>query len=62
MEESAWLEKRKENVVEGLASYLATVGIQGFDVDGYISALNSTKDAIPTIGFTLSGGGTSVLS
>ncbi|EIM88993.1 FabD/lysophospholipase-like protein [Stereum hirsutum FP-91666 SS1] len=57
-EEATWLAKRKENVVEGLASYLTTVGIQGFDVNGYISALNSTKEAIPTIGFTLSGGGT----
>lgn len=56
-DESAWLKKRKEYVVEGLASYLITVGIQGFDVNGYISALNSTKDAIPSIGFTLSGGG-----
>lgn len=61
-DESAWLEKRKEYVVEGLASYLTTVGIEGFDVNGYISALNSSKDAIPSIGLTLSGGGTSVLS
>lgn len=61
-DESAWLEKRKGYVVEGLASYLTTVGIEGFDVNGYISSLNSTKDAIPLIGFTLSGGGTSVLS
>ena len=57
-EESAWLEKRRPNVVQALQTYLNTVGIQGFNVSDYISSLNGTKAAIPTIGLTWSGGGT----
>ncbi|KAI0689772.1 FabD/lysophospholipase-like protein [Cytidiella melzeri] len=56
-EEIAWLAKRRPNVVQGLQSYLTNVGIQDFNVSQYISALNSSEGAIPTIGFTWSGGG-----
>lgn len=61
-EESSWLSNRRPNVVEGLESYLTTVGIRDFDVNAYISALNATESAIPTIGFTLSGGETFVIT
>lgn len=57
-EESAWLEKRKPNIITELESYLDTVGIEGFNLASYISALQSQTDAIPTIGFSMSGGGT----
>ncbi|KAI0698289.1 FabD/lysophospholipase-like protein [Cytidiella melzeri] len=57
-EETAWLAKRRPNVVQGLQTYLTAIGIQGFNVSQYITALNETEDAIPTIGLTWSGGGT----
>ncbi len=57
-EETAWLEKRRPNVVRALETYLSNVGIEGFNVSEYISALNNTPHGVPTIGLTWSGGGT----
>ncbi|KAI0093717.1 FabD/lysophospholipase-like protein [Irpex rosettiformis] len=57
-EEAAWLQKRRPNVVQALQTYLNTVGIQGLNISEYISAVNGTGSAVPTIGLTWSGGGT----
>lgn len=60
-EESAWLAKRRPNVVQALQSYLINVGIEGLNVSEYVLALNnSPENAVPIIGLTWSGGGQSV--
>lgn len=60
-EESAWLARRRPNVVQALQSYLTNVGIEGLNVSEYVLALNnSSENAVPIIGLTWSGGGQSV--
>ena len=57
-EETAWLQKRRPNVIQALETYLNTVGVQGLNVSEYVAALSASENAVPTIGLTWSGGGT----
>src|ERR1700761_111557 len=55
--ETAWLEKRRPNVISAIEAYLNMVGIPGFNTSSYIAALQANTSATPVLGLTLSGGG-----
>ncbi|KAG8845363.1 hypothetical protein FRB96_002521 [Tulasnella sp. 330] len=55
--EKAWLSLRRPNVANALEAYLNNVGIPGFNVSAYISALKTNQSSVPIIGLTMSGGG-----
>ncbi|KAI9743626.1 MAG: Lysophospholipase 1 [Claussenomyces sp. TS43310] len=55
--ETAWLQKRRNNTVEPLISFLAQANISGFDAPTYIHGISSNASQLPNIGIAVSGGG-----
>lgn len=55
--EEEWVSKRKKVVLNELHGYLQRLGIEDFDVDGYIARLRKDTDSVPTLGIAISGGG-----
>lgn len=56
--EEIWLHERKEVAASALSEYLVRANMKEFDIDKYISGLNSSQfNAVPGIGLAVSGGG-----
>ena len=55
--ETAWLEKRRNNTVGPMRDFLGRVNITGFDAATYITNHANNASALPNIGIAVSGGG-----
>lgn len=55
--ETAWLEKRRNNTVAPMRDFLGRVNITGFDAGNYITNHANNASALPNIGIAVSGGG-----
>ena len=55
--ETAWLEKRRNNTVGSMRDFLGRVNITGFDAGNYITNHANNASALPNIGIAVSGGG-----
>ena len=55
--ETAWLSKRKENIVNALTSYLPLANLTGFNTTEYIVNITANASYVPTSAFAISGGG-----
>ncbi|EOD50301.1 putative lysophospholipase plb1 protein [Neofusicoccum parvum UCRNP2] len=56
-EETAWLEKRRNNTVSPMRELLGRLNITGFDSNSYIENAANNVSALPNIGIAVSGGG-----
>jgi lysophospholipase len=56
-EETAWLEKRRNNTIEPLRDLLTRLNITGFDASSWIDNNRNNATALPNIGIAFSGGG-----
>ena len=55
--ETTWLELRRNNTVAPMASFLSRMNISGFDATSYINGISNNATALPNIGIAVSGGG-----
>ncbi|RDL31013.1 Lysophospholipase [Venustampulla echinocandica] len=55
--ESSWLERRRNNTVGPLSSWLSRMNISDFDAAAYINTHKNNATALPNIGIAFSGGG-----
>lgn len=55
--ETAWLEKRRNNTVGPMRDFLGRVNITGFDAAKFITNHANNASALPNIGIAVSGGG-----
>lgn len=55
--ETAWLQKRRNNTVGPMRDFLGRVNITGFDAATYITNHANNASALPNIGIAVSGGG-----
>ena len=55
--ETAWLQKRRENIVNALTSYLSLANLTDFNTTAYIVNITSNASFVPTSAFAISGGG-----
>ncbi|KIV77625.1 hypothetical protein PV11_09413 [Exophiala sideris] len=55
--ETAWLEKRRNNTIAPMQTLLARLNITGFNASQYIENHSSNASALPNIGIAVSGGG-----
>ncbi|TVY60735.1 Lysophospholipase, partial [Lachnellula suecica] len=55
--EVSWLEKRRNNTVTPMQTWLARMNISDFDATSYIDNIKDNATALPNIGIAVSGGG-----
>lgn len=55
--ETSWLERRRNNTVAPLSSWLTRMNISDFDAAAYINTHKNNATALPNIGIAFSGGG-----
>ena len=55
--ETAWLEKRRNNTITPMKALLARLNITNFDASSYIQNHSKNASALPNIGIAVSGGG-----
>jgi len=55
--EISWLEKRRNNTIAPMQSWLSRMNISGFDASSYINTHRNNASALPNIGMAVSGGG-----
>jgi len=55
--ETAWLQKRRENIVNALTSYLSLANLTDFNTTAYIVNITSNASYVPTSAMAISGGG-----
>lgn len=56
-QETAWLEKRRNNTVTPMRELLVRLNITGFDAAGFFDSNGNNASALPNIGIAVSGGG-----
>ncbi|KAK5049539.1 Lysophospholipase 1 [Exophiala bonariae] len=56
-QETAWLERRRNNTVEPMRDLLTRLNITGFDAGSYIDRVSNNASELPNIGIAVSGGG-----
>jgi lysophospholipase len=55
--ETAWLSKRRENIINALTSYLPLANLTDFNTTQYILNITANASYVPTSAFAFSGGG-----
>lgn len=55
--ETAWVQKRRNNTVSSMRDFLTRMNISGFDAASYINTHENNASALPNIGIAFSGGG-----
>lgn len=56
-QETAWLERRRNNTVQPMRELLTRLNITGFDAGSYIDRVSNNASELPNIGIAVSGGG-----